>query len=74
MSVFNIRNSKIEQINDCGNNYKLVGKDGNNAVAEKGSIAQALGGESEAQVNRPKESFWSALWKKLKGLWGWIAK
>ena len=42
MSEFNIQSSKVEQLNDSGNNYKLVSKDGNNAVSEKGNIVQKV--------------------------------
>lgn len=46
MTQFNISNSKIEQLNDKGNNYKLVNESGNNAVTEKGDITQGASGQA----------------------------
>jgi hypothetical protein len=46
MTQFNINNSKVEQLNNTGNNYKLVNDSGNNAVAEQGNIVQTAGGIS----------------------------
>ncbi|HEV3439736.1 MAG TPA: hypothetical protein VG122_20390 [Gemmata sp.] len=43
MTQFNINNSTIEQINDKGNNIKLVSNSGNNAVSEQGAITQTAG-------------------------------
>lgn len=71
MSEFNIQNSKIEQLNDSGNNYKLVNRDGNNAVSEEGNIVQAAGAHNKVQVDR-KASFLAMLWAKIKVLWKWI--
>ena len=72
MSQFNIRNSKIEQLNESGDNYKLVSKDGNNAVTERGNIVQTAGTRNKVQVDH-KVGFWSMLWGKIKSLWTRIA-
>jgi hypothetical protein len=71
MTQFNIHNSKVEQVNDGGNNYKLVSDSGNNAVSEKGNIVQTAGTQNKVQVDH-KDGFWSMLWEKIKGLWKWI--
>lgn len=44
MTTFNISNSKIEQLNSTGNNYKLSAEGGNNAVTEAGDITQTTAG------------------------------
>ncbi len=71
MTEFNITNSKIEQLNDKGNNYKLANKSGNNVVADKGNAVQAAGNENAINVNQPK-SFWSQAWEKIKAAWKWL--
>ncbi|AMV26693.1 hypothetical protein VT84_20000 [Gemmata sp. SH-PL17] len=77
MSTFNINNSKVEQLNDTGNNYKFAGKSENNTVAEKGNVVQTTGSENKVVVDKPKaeepkEGFWAQAGKKLLGLWKWI--
>lgn len=71
MSEFNIQNSKIEQLSSSGNNYKLVAKDGNNAVSAEGTVAQATGAQNQVQVDH-KRSFLAMLWAKIRVLWKWI--
>jgi hypothetical protein len=71
MTQFNIHNSKIEQVNASGNNYKLVSDSGNNAVLEKGNIVQTTGTQNRVQVDH-KDGLWAMLWEKIKGLWKWI--
>jgi hypothetical protein len=46
--------------------------DVNNAISEKGDVAQAVGARSKAQVNQPKEGFWSMLWKRVRICWKWL--
>jgi hypothetical protein len=71
MSQFNIQNSKVEQLNDSGNNYKLVNKDGNNAISKEGEIVQTAGTLNKVQADHG-QGFWSILWTKITGLWTWI--
>jgi len=71
MSQFNIQNSKVEQLNDSGNNYKLVSRDGSNAVSDKGNIVQTAGTQNKVQVGH-KDGFWFMLWTKIRGLWKWF--
>jgi hypothetical protein len=73
MSTFNIHNSKVEQLNDGGNNYKFAGKADQNLVVEKGNAVQSHGDHNKNQITEPKKSFWSQVWVKLKGLWGCIS-
>jgi hypothetical protein len=40
MTDCNIHNSKIEQLNNQGNNIKIVSESGNNAVSEKGKVEE----------------------------------
>ncbi len=44
MTEFNFNNCKVEQLNNSGNNYKIVSESGNVAVAEQGNIVQTAGG------------------------------
>jgi 3-polyprenyl-4-hydroxybenzoate decarboxylase len=72
MSNFNISGSKIDQLNNSGNNYKQTSKEGNNAISEQGSVVQTEGTENKVEVNKPKESLLASIWSKLKSLWlGW---
>lgn len=66
MSNFNIKNSKIEQLNEKGNNYKLSSDAGNNVVSDSASIAQAQGSENRIQIAQARENLWLALWKRIK--------
>ena len=43
--------------------------DVNNAITQKGNVVQSVGDENTVKIEQPKESFWSTLWKKVKGLW-----
>jgi len=72
MAQFNIHNSKVEQLNESGNNYAFAGKSETNAVTEKGNVVQTMGTGNEVQVDKPKEGLWSLLWEKIKGWWKWI--
>jgi hypothetical protein len=69
MTSFNIQNSKVEQINDRGNNYKISGS-GNNAISEKGNVAQAVGDENK--VTAGQHSLWAQVWDKLVAFWKWL--
>ncbi len=71
MTQINIQGSKVEQLNGSGNNYKLVSKDGNNAVSEKGNIVLTAGTANKVEVDH-QESFWIVLFQKIKTLWNWI--
>jgi hypothetical protein len=76
MSTFNINNSKVEQLNDSGNNIKFAGKAENNTVAEEGNVVQTTGAENKVTVDKPKEEpkegFWAQAWKKVVVCWKWI--
>lgn len=73
MTEFNIQGSKIEQLNDKGNNYKLVNDSGNVAFSEKGNAVLTQGDQNKVQGDRPKDSFFSMLWAKLQMFWKWIS-
>ncbi len=68
MLNFNIENSKIDQFNNTGNNYKQTSKEGNNAISEQGSVVQTEGTENKVGVNKPNDSLLVTLWNKIKGL------
>jgi hypothetical protein len=68
MAEFNIKGSKIEQLSDSGNNYKIAANTGSVAMSETGDVVQARG-SSKVQVNRSKEGFWVAFVKKV---FSWI--
>lgn len=75
MTQFNIDNSKVEQLNDNGNNYKFAGKSETNAVSEKGNVVQVTGdGSHKIQVDKPKEGFITMLMGKLTSAWKWLTK
>ncbi len=42
MTQFNISNCKVEQLNDKGNNIKVVNTSGNNTVSEQSDITQTV--------------------------------
>ena len=44
-----------------------------NAVTESGNVVQTSGTSNRVQVDRPKESFWGTVWKKIKACWKWLA-
>lgn len=71
MSQFNITGSNVGQLNDKGNNYQFSGNSGNVAVSEEGNAVVTQGSENKVQVDRPKSSFISLLWAKVKLLWAW---
>jgi hypothetical protein len=72
MTNFNIHNSKVEQISDTGNNYKLVSDSGNNAISEKGNLVQTEGAQNKVHAGLPKENLLSLLWAKLTACWKWM--
>ncbi len=72
MSEFNIENSKIEQLSDSGNNYKITGASGNVAISQQGGTVQTVGDENKVQVGQT-ESFWKLLWGKVKAGWKVVA-
>jgi hypothetical protein len=72
MTEFNIQGSKIEQLNESGNNYKITGGSGNMALSDKGSLVQTIGDQNKVQVNE-KPSFWGQLWVWIRACWKWIA-
>jgi hypothetical protein len=71
MTEFNIHDSKVEQLNDSGNNYKLVSETGSNVVSEKGDVVLTSGTGHKVQVDRPK-GFWSVVWGKIRSCWKWL--
>jgi hypothetical protein len=72
MASFNIRDSKIDQLSESGNNYQFTNESGNNTVSENGSVVQTEGRDNRIQVNKPAESLWSSLWAKAKALLGYF--
>lgn len=68
MSQFNIQNSKIEQINDNGNNYKVSGT---NMISETGNVVSATGNQSKLLVDR-KENLGARIWSWIKGAFKWL--
>jgi hypothetical protein len=68
MTKFNIQNSRVEQMSDSGNNYKVTGHSGNAAFSEHGNVVQTTGTGNKAQVDHT-QSFWSLLWGKIKACW-----
>lgn len=69
MSNINIQNSKIDQLNNTGNNYKQTSREGSNAISEDGGVAQSNGTENKVEVNKPKASLLTSIWNKIKSLW-----
>ncbi|MFL5330326.1 MAG: hypothetical protein ACJ8C4_15605 [Gemmataceae bacterium] len=55
------------KFNQVNNN---VGGDVNNAISEKGPAI--AGDQNKIAIDQPKSGFWTILWKKLVGLWGWL--
>ena len=69
MAEFNINNSEIEQMNNEGDNIKVTGNKGEVAITKgEGQTVQNTG-DGKVSV-QPKEGFWSKLWKKFKGWFG----
>lgn len=73
MAEFNIENSKVEQLNDAGDNIKITGNSGHVAISEKGNAVQTEGEKNKVNVDH-KESFWSSLWGKVKACWKWFGR
>jgi hypothetical protein len=65
MAEFNVSNSKIEQMNDTGDNVKITGNQGSVAITKDGQIAQTSGTGNTVEVNKPQSNW-------LKKLWNWI--
>ena len=72
MAEFNIENSKIEQLNDAGNNIKITGNSGHVAISEKGNAVQTEGEKNKINVGEKKDDFWTLLWGKVKACWKWL--
>ena len=69
MGNFNISNSKVEQLNDTGDNYKIMGTQGPVAVTHQdGQSIQATGNENRVSVDKPKPGFLESAFKRLKGV------
>jgi len=72
VAEFNISNSKIEQLNDAGDNLKIS----NNSapVVVSGSDAVQTSGTNNMVEVAPKEkpSFGEKVWEWVKGCWKWI--
>lgn len=71
MTNFNIQNSKIEQLNESGNNYKIQGS-GNNTISENGNVVQVVGDNNKVPFAEPKKSVISTLLGKLSLAWKWL--
>jgi hypothetical protein len=72
MAEFNIENSKVEQLNDAGNNIKITGNSGHVAISEQGNAVQTEGAENTVNVDHEK-GFWTLMCEKIKGCWAWLA-
>ena len=72
MTNFNIRDSKVEQLNQDGDNIKLVGNSGNVVVSSKGDVVQSIGDQNKPSINQPKPSLWSLICKKIVAIWLWF--
>lgn len=74
MAEFNISNSKVDQLNDAGDNIKVTGNQGAIAFTDQnGQTTQITGNENKSVVNKPESGIWGKLWKKISGLFGWGA-
>jgi hypothetical protein len=72
MANFNINNSKVEQVNDQGDNVKVTGNKGSVAVTKgEGQTVQTTGSENKVSVEKPKDSLLKKAWKAMKG---WIVR
>ncbi len=68
MAEFNITNSKIEQLNDQGNNLKIA----NNSapvVVSGGDTVQTAGDGNMVETIQNEKSIWGRLWQSLKSGW-----
>ncbi len=78
---FNQTNNNLGDVNNAisekGNVVQNTGAattgDVTNAVTESGNVVQTSGTSNRVQVDRPKESFWGTVWKKIKACWKWLA-
>ncbi|WP_020469343.1 hypothetical protein [Zavarzinella formosa] len=69
MAEFNIQNSKIEQVNDTGDNYKITGNSAPVVVSGNDAV-QTAGTNNKVQVAPSEQpSIWGKLWEKVKGWW-----
>lgn len=67
MTKFNIVNSKVEQMNNSGNNYKTSAD--NYAISSQGDVVQLVGDSSQSYDN---SAFWPQLLNKIKSCWKFI--
>jgi len=72
MTNFNINNSKVEQLNDTGDNVKVVGNSGNIVMSDHGDVIQATGHDIKVKTEKGKEGLWSMLVKKIKAVGTWF--
>ena len=66
MAEFNISGSKIDQLNESGDNVKVTGNRGQVVVSGR-DAGQAVGDNNRVQA--ASESWLSKAWAFLKGLW-----
>jgi hypothetical protein len=71
MAEFNIQQSKIEQLNNSGTNYKVTGASGNVAFTGEGGTLQSAGTSNTVKATRAS-GFWSALWGKIRACVVWL--
>ena len=69
MAEFNIHGSKIEQLSESGNNYKIAGTTSKVAISEQGYVTQTEGSGNKVQVDHPKDGI---LKKIVKACWKWL--
>jgi hypothetical protein len=58
----------IMQFNQTNKNVRDV----NNAISEKGDVIQTAGTHNTVHARVGKETFWEALWSKIKACWKWL--
>ena len=76
MAEFNFHNSRVEQVNDTGDNIKVENKiEGNTApvaVSGMGPVAQAVGEDNTVNAEKPSPGIWekiSKVWNAIKSWW-----
>ncbi|HWA98776.1 MAG TPA: hypothetical protein VG713_09805 [Pirellulales bacterium] len=70
MTDFNISDSKIEQANSRGDNYKVTGNSAPVAISGRDAV-QAGGGNSKASLNHGS-SLLAKLWRTVKTCWAYF--
>jgi len=72
MTTFNVNNSKIDQLNDTGNNYQLSSTSGKIALSIHGSAVQVDGENNRVAVDHQKTDCLTKGWNVLKQAGKWL--